>query len=203
MFSNTFSISSPSSSSGTAMTRMLEYLKISWRFLRLSSFFWILVSSFCSGWMFLSSFCSKPEGWFESWFLSCHCWFPVDFYLFHIMQPSLLPGSFLCCWSTQWVPGTSWLPVFWTVHPVGWLSLHCLVIFFLELWSVLSFGPFFSLSALLLCSKGQSLRCSPGRGNPHHCIVMLYVREGSEREPRLLLHSLQVFSHFPLNPQSN
>ena len=29
------------------------------------------------------------------------------------------------------------------MHPVGWLSLRRLVVFFLELWSVLSFGPFF------------------------------------------------------------
>ena len=34
-----------------------------WRFLSLSSFFWILVSSFCSGWMFISSFCSKSLIW--------------------------------------------------------------------------------------------------------------------------------------------
>ena len=26
--------------------------------------------------------------------------------------------------------------------------------------------------------KGQSLRCSPGRGNSHHCLVTLYVGEG-------------------------
>ena len=37
----------------------------------------------------------------------------------------------------------SWLPVFWSVHLIGWLSLCHLVVFFLELWSVLSFGLFF------------------------------------------------------------
>ena len=30
-----------------------------------------------------------------------------------------------------------------TVHLIGWLSVHCLVVFFLELWFVLSFGSFF------------------------------------------------------------
>ena len=64
MFSNKFSISCSSSSpSGTPMIRMLECLKLSWRLLRLSSFFWILVSSFWPGWMFISSFCPKPLIW--------------------------------------------------------------------------------------------------------------------------------------------
>ena len=55
----------------------------------------------------------------------------------------------------------------------------------------------------LLCSKGQSLRCSPGQGNPRSCIVTLYVGEGSNREQWLLLHSLQDFIYFPHYPQSN
>ena len=38
------------------------------------------------------------------------------------------------------------------------------------------------VSVCLLLSKGQSLRCSPGWGNPCGYVVMLYVREGSERE---------------------
>ena len=50
MFSNKFSISCSSSSpSGTLRIQMLEHLKLSWRFLSLSSFFGILVSSFFSG----------------------------------------------------------------------------------------------------------------------------------------------------------
>ena len=49
----------------------------------------------------------------------------------------------------------------------------------------------------------QSLRCSPGRGNPLHCcVVMPYVGEGSEREQCHLLHFLPVFSHFPHYPES-
>ena len=57
--------------------------------------------------------------------------------------------------------------------------------------------------ACLLCSKGQSLRCSPGQGNPHPCVVMLYMGEGSEKEQCHLLLSLPVFSHFPCYPQAN
>ena len=65
------------------MIWMLEHLKMSWRFLSLSSFFQILVSEFCSGWMFLSSFWSTPL-----------IWFPVSF-------PSLLvPCIFLYFKST-------------------------------------------------------------------------------------------------------
>ena len=57
MFSNKFSISCSSfSPSGTIISGMLEHLKLSWRFLNLSWFFQILLSSFCFGWMFISSF---------------------------------------------------------------------------------------------------------------------------------------------------
>ena len=51
--SNKFSLfCSFSSPSDTPINQMLEYLKMSWSFLSLSSFSWILVSSFFSGWMF-------------------------------------------------------------------------------------------------------------------------------------------------------
>ena len=59
MFSTKFSISCSSSYlSGTLMIRMLGCLKLSLRFLSLSSFFFFLnfVSSFCSGWMFIYFF---------------------------------------------------------------------------------------------------------------------------------------------------
>ena len=59
-FSNKFSISWASSSlSGTPMIHILEHWKLSQRFLSLSSFFWIFVSSFCSGWIFISSYYYK------------------------------------------------------------------------------------------------------------------------------------------------
>ena len=55
--SNKFSIScSCSSLSGTPIFQILECLKLSQRFLSFSSFFGILVSSFCSTWMIISSF---------------------------------------------------------------------------------------------------------------------------------------------------
>ena len=69
--------------------------------------------------------------------------------------------------------------MFWTVHPIGWLSLRHLVVFFLELWSGLSGGPFFFFWDWHGCYfKGRSLRCSPGWGNAGCCAVMLYVGEG-------------------------
>ena len=64
------------------------------------------------------------------------------------------------------------------MHLIGWLSLPRLVVFFLELWSVLPFGPFFFLSWHAYSVKGRSLRCSPGRGNASCCTVMLYMGEG-------------------------
>ena len=63
------------------------------------------------------------------------------------------------------------------MHLIGWLSLGCLVVFFLELWSVLSFRSFF-LSWRTCYVKGRSLRCSLGRGNAGGCAVMLSVGEG-------------------------
>ena len=68
------------------------------------------------------------------------------------------------------------------MHLIGWLSLPYLVVFFLELWIVVSFGPFFFffffLSWRVCYLKGQSLRCSPGWGNADGCAVTLYVGEG-------------------------
>ena len=66
------------------------------------------------------------------------------------------------------------------MHLIGWLSLPRLVVFFLELRSVLSFGPFFFFLSWQVCYlKGRSLRCSPGRGNAGRCAVTLYMGEGT------------------------
>ena len=162
---------------------MLESLKLFHRFLSPSSFFWILVSSFCSSWMFISSFCSKLLIWVLVSFQS-------------VLVPCMFFSVLLCItftfplfWDhTQPFLWASWLPVFWTLHLIGWLYLHHLVLF-LELWSLLSFGPYFFVSVCLLRSKGQSLRYLPGWGNPHCCVVALYVEEGCEREQCLLLCS--------------
>ena len=109
--SDKFSISCSSSSpSGTSMIRMLKCLKLSQRFLSLSSFFWILVSSFCSDWMFVYSFCSKSLIW-------ALVFFPLllVLYIFFISL-GIAFTSWLCSCSQSflWV---SWLPVFWTLHP--------------------------------------------------------------------------------------
>ena len=95
--------------------------------------------------------------------------------------------------------------MFWTVHLIGWLSLRCLVVFLLELWIVLSFGPFFFFLSWRICYlKGRSLRCSPGRGNAGHCAVMLYVGEGprGSNGARSPLHRISVFLSL-CYPQSN
>ena len=81
-----------------------------WSFLSLSSFFYILISSFFSGWMFLPS---GPHHWSESQFPSHHYWFPVHFSLFHLdlipyfihslglsNELSFEAGIFSCCCST-------------------------------------------------------------------------------------------------------
>ena len=92
--------------------------------------------------------------------------------------------------------------MFWTLHQIGYLSPHHLA-FFLEFESILSFGPdFFVLAHLWLC-KGKSCRYLPGWGNSCHCLVGLYVGEGSEREHWYLFGSRPVFSHFPHYPQVN
>ena len=96
----------------------------------------------------------------------------------------------------------SWLPMFWTPHQKGCLS-PCHLALFLEFWSVLSFGPYFFVLSHLLHCDGQSLRYLPGWGNPHCCVVVLYVGEGSEKEQCHLLGPLPSFSHFPHYPQAN
>ena len=70
---------------------------------------------------------------------------------------------------------------------------------------MLSFEPFFFFLVLvhLLHSKGQSRRCSLGRGKACCYTVVLYVGERSEREQWHLFCSLPVFSHSLRLPQSN
>ena len=64
IFANMFSICcSCSYPSGTSIIQMLVSLKLSWRFLSLSSVFLIFVSSFCSTWTFIYSLCSKLLIW--------------------------------------------------------------------------------------------------------------------------------------------
>ena len=81
IFSNKFSISCSSSSpSGTSTIWMLAHLEMSQGLLKFSLFFWILVSSFCSGRMSISSLCSRSMIWisasFPSLLVSCGFLFP-------------------------------------------------------------------------------------------------------------------------------
>ena len=118
------------------MIQILECLKLSQRFLSLSSLFWILVSSFCFGWMFISSFCSKSLIWVLVSFPSL----VGSLYIFLCII--LVRHHFFLCDYTQSFLWTSRLPVFWNLHLIGCLSSHCLVLF-LEFWPILSFGPYF------------------------------------------------------------
>ena len=125
----------------------VERFKMSWRFLSLSSFFWILVSSFFSGWIFLSSFWSTLLIWvpvsFPSLLVPCTFSFvslSVAFIFSSNLQPnstnsvSFLITSVLNCASDRLA-----------------ICSCCLVELFLELWTVLSFGSlsFFFVSARL------------------------------------------------------
>ena len=55
----------------------------------LNSFFFLLFS--LNVFFFLTY---VPNFWFDSLLPPFHCYLPVDFSLFHLMQPSFLPGSF-------------------------------------------------------------------------------------------------------------
>ena len=164
MFSNKFSISCSSSSpSSTLMIQMLEHLKLSGRFLSLSSFYGILVSSFCFSQMFTFSFCSKLLIWvlvsFPSLLVPCiFCFISLLPLYCNLIQPFL--------WA-------SWLPMFWTLHLIGWLSFHHLVLFW-ELWSVLTSGPYFLFWCTCYILRGRALGIHEWC-NPHCCIVALYV----------------------------
>ena len=151
--SNKFSIScSYSSSPGTPMIWILERLKISLRFLRLSSFFWILVSSFRSSWMFICFYWSKPLIWvlvsvlsplvpctfsfislFIAFTFSCILW-PCSTISVSILITSVLNSA------------CDRLPISSSLHSLFGV-LNCSFI-----WAI------FFVSVCLLCSKGHSLK---------------------------------------------
>ena len=118
---------SSSSPSGTPMIQMLERLKLSQRFLSLSSCFWILVSSLClvecleQKFLLLQTLDLSPS------FLpfTVGSLYILLYFSFRSLHFFLYFGTILnhFLWA-------SWLPVFWTLHLIGWLSLHCLVVFF-------------------------------------------------------------------------
>ena len=83
------------------------------------------------------------------------------------------------------------------MHPIGWLSLRRLDVFFSGaltcsvIWAIF----FVCLSWRLWYFKGRSLRCSPGRGKAGHCAVRLYVGEGlrGSNGTRLTLLQISIF----------
>ena len=152
---------------------MLGHLKLSLTFLSLSSFFWILVSSFFSGGMFLSSFWSTPLIWvpvsFTSLLVPCTISFvylSIGFIFSSGFQPnstnyvSVLKISVLNCASDRLaIPSL-----------LSYISSGALIYSFI--WAI------FFLSWCTCYVKGRSLRCLPGWGNVGHCAVMLYVGNG-------------------------
>ena len=184
--SNKFSISCSSSSPcGTPMIQLLEHLKLSQRFLSLSFFlnsfffivFWLNVYFFL-----LLQIIDLSPGFLPSLLVPCIFSFIslcIDFTFSSILQPFL--------WA-------SWLPVFWTVH------LHCLVLFFLELWSVLSFGPYFFVSEHVVRGRAWGIL----QGGASHVTVMWHCLWGSGQRGNMPLagSALPILPSLPSLPTS-
>ena len=138
--SSVFSISCCCSSpSGTHVIQILERFRLSQRFVRLSSLFWILIFSFFSGWMFIFFLLFQIVP-LSPRFPSCHCWFPEYFVLFHFGYPSFVFSFFDQAQSDLWA---FWLPGLWIFHQIGWQSPHRLAL-------SLSFALFFHLGHISL-----------------------------------------------------
>ena len=89
------------------------------------------------------------------------------------------------------------------MHLIGWLSLHCLVVFFLELWSVLSFGPVFFSWRSPNVVRGRGLGVHQGRAT-HVAALWCCVWGGGVWEGTVPLALLTaIFSHFSCYPQAN
>ena len=107
----------------------------------------MLVPSFCTGWLFISSLCSKSLIWFLAYFtlllfpcklffISISVFFISGWILFMLLRSSLSSLSILVTSA-------------WTLHLIDYLSPFHLALFFLEFWSVLSFGPYFFFLSVL------------------------------------------------------
>ena len=105
IFSSRFPIScSFSSPSGTPVMWMLECLKLSQRLLSLALCFWFFF--FLLFWLNVFSYlCSKSLIWFLASYT--RLLIPCKFFFISLSVNLFLSGSFLCCWSTQWVPWAS------------------------------------------------------------------------------------------------
>ena len=135
--------------SATPMILMLECLKLPQSFLSLSSFFWILVSSFFYGWMFISSFCSKSLIWVLISFPSQL----VPYIFCFISLWAAFTGSFILQLSS--VSSVSILIISVLNSASNRLSISSLLNSFLEFWFVLSFWPYLFVLVYLLCLKGE------------------------------------------------
>ena len=141
--------------------------------------------------MFIASFCCKSLIWVLVSFLSllvpwifCFISFWVSFILSFFDQAQLVLWAF-------------WLPGLWTLHQIGWLSPHHLVIF-LRFCCVLSFGPYFFVLVHMLHSKGRSLRYSPGQGNsPLWCCMWGRVLRGNSSTCSALGRLSVTPPHYP------
>ena len=139
--------------------------------------------------MIPSSFCSKSLIWvlfsFPSQLLPCmfcfiSCW--VAYICFFILWPFSISSVSILITSA------------WTLHQIGWLC-PCHLALFLELWSVLSFGPYFFVLVHLLCYKGDgALGIHKGRAN---LFTVLWHCGAGVREGTMQL------SHSALAPFSN
>ena len=179
------------------MIWILERLKISLRFLRLSSFFWILVSSFRSSWMFICFYWSKPLIWvpvsFPSLLVPCT-------YLFISLCIAFTFSSILWPYST--ISVTILITSVLNSASDKWLSLHCLVVFFLALWFVFSFRLyFFFLVHLLHIVRSRALGIS--QGGATHVAVLWCCMWGSGWRGTMPLAQLSVgFQSLPPLPTS-
>ena len=183
--------------SGTSIIWMLECLKLSWRLLSLSSFFFLHYCFFIL--------------------------FQLDAYCFLLLQIVDLSPSFLlftvgslyiflfslCVGFVSsfilWLSSTNFVSILITsVLNSAWdrlaisllLSSFSGVLICSFIWAV-----FLCFSAPVTC-KGQSLRYSPGLGNPFCWAVALSVREGSEKEHCHLHCSCSTLPNFPRFPQA-
>ena len=148
--------------------------------------------------MFISSFCSKSFIWV--WFPSHPVGSPYIF--LHLTLYSL---HFFIHFVTE-LNHFCEHPDYQCFEFCIWLaissSLSCIFFWSFDLFFHL--GHNFFVSVHLFHSKGQSLRYSSGEGkHPHHCVVAVYVGEGSEREQCCLVSSRLASSHFLHYLQAN
>ena len=148
--------------------------------------------------MFISSFWSTLLIWVPVSFPSLLV--PYAFSFISLSIAFIFPSN-LWPYSTNSV--SILIPVFWTVHLIGWLSLRHLVVFFLELWSVLSFGPFFFFLSLCACYVVRGGALGVPQGGATHLTALWRCVWGRVWEGTRLLAQLSVsFQSLPPPPKS-